>query len=162
MSLPPPTYSTDKFGNAELVFNAAVAGSGIRTIRTVPSVPAGNVNLIAPVGAVNAGDAGIGAAGNINIAAVTVTGVANINFGGTATGVPALVSNLTASLSGAASAASATTTATTALEGSGGNKEEAAPLAQSAISWLDVFVTGLGEDNCKPDDSECLKRQKHE
>jgi filamentous hemagglutinin len=162
LSLPPPTYSTDKFGNAELVFNAAVAGSGIRTIRTVPSVPAGNVNLIAPVGAVNAGDAGIGAAGNINIAAVTVTGVANINFGGTATGVPALVSNLTASLSGAASAASATTTATTALEGSGGNKEEAAPLAQSAISWLDVFVTGLGEDNCKPDDSECLKRQKHE
>jgi hypothetical protein len=88
--------------------------------------------------------------------------VANINFGGTATGVPALVSNLTASLSGAAGAASATTTATTALEGSGGNKEDAAPLAQSAISWLDVFVTGLGEDNCKPDDNECLKRQKRE
>jgi len=69
----------------ELVFNAAVAGSGIRTIQTDATEPAGNVDLIAPEGSVNAGDAGIGAAGNINIAAVTVTGVSNINFGGSAT-----------------------------------------------------------------------------
>jgi hypothetical protein len=38
--------------------------------------------------------------------------------------------------------------------------KEAAPLAQNALSWLDVFVTGLGEENCKPDDTECLRRQK--
>ena len=38
--------------------------------------------------------------------------------------------------------------------------EASAPLAQAAISWLDVFVTGLGEENCRPDDMECLKRQK--
>ena len=92
-----------------------------------------------------------------------MTGIANISFGGTATGVPALVSNLTASLSGASStAASATTSATSSLEGANANQGAAAPLAESAISWLDVFVTGLGEENCKPDDLECLKRQKHE
>jgi hypothetical protein len=34
------------------------------------------------------------------------------------------------------------------------------PLAQTALSWLEVFVTGLGEENCKQDDIECLKRQK--
>ena len=162
LSLPPPTYGVDSAGNVILVFNAAVAGSGIRTIQTSAAEPAGNVDLIAPVGTVNAGDAGIGAAGNINIAAVSVVGASNINFGGQATGVPAAVSGLTASLSGAAAtAASVSTTATTSLE-QNATSEQAAPLAQSAISWLDVFVTGLGEENCKPEDLECLKRQKHD
>jgi filamentous hemagglutinin len=113
------------------------------------------------VGTVNAGDAGIGAAGNINIAALSVIGVSNIQFGGTATGVPAQVSNIGASLSGASSAASgATNTATSAVQANTADKEAAAPLAQTALTWLDVFVTGLGEENCKPDDIECLKRQK--
>jgi len=163
LSLPPPTYQTDKNGNLQLVFNAAVAGSGIRTIQTSASEPAGNVDLIAPNGSVNAGDAGIGAAGNINIAAVTVTGVSNINFGGTATGVPPVVSNISAALSGASTAAgSVASNATSSLEAGAENSKQSAPLAQAAISWLEVFVTGLGEDNCKPEDMECLRRQKHD
>jgi hypothetical protein len=90
-----------------------------------------------------------------------VIGVNNINFGGTATGVPSEVSNLGATLSGASSAASSTTSSATAsVTESSAAKEAVAPLAQSALSWLDVFVTGLGEENCKPDDIECLKRQK--
>ena len=32
----------------------------------------------------------------------------------------------------------------------------------AALGWLDVFVLGLGEENCNPSDVECLKRQKHE
>ena len=75
-------------------FTGAVAGSGIRTIESEPDVPPGDVNLIAPVGYVNAGDAGIGSSGNINIAAQRVIGAANINFGGTATGVPPEVSGI--------------------------------------------------------------------
>jgi filamentous hemagglutinin len=162
LSLPPPTTEIDpKTGNVTLVFDAGVAGSGIRTIQTSSTEAAGSVNLIAPVGAINAGDAGIGAAGNINLSALVVTGASNINFGGTATGVPPAVSGLTASLSGAASAASsATTSATAGLENSG--SKEAAPITEAAVSWLDVFVTGLGEENCKTDDLECLKRQRHE
>jgi hypothetical protein len=39
-------------------------------------------------------------------------------------------------------------------------KQDTAPLAQTALGWLDVFVTGLGEENCKTEDVECLKRQK--
>jgi hypothetical protein len=140
-----------------------VAGSGIRTIQTSASEPAGNVDLIAPEGSVNAGDAGIGAAGNINIAAVTVTGVSNINFGGSATGVPPAVSSISAALSGASTAAgSVASNATSSLESGAENSKQSAPLAQAAISWLEVFVTGLGEDNCKPDDMECLRRQKHD
>ena len=159
LSLPPPTFAVDDKGNQVLVFNAAVAGSGIRTISTGADQPLGNVNLIAPIGAVDAGDAGIGAAGNINVAAATVIGASNINFGGTATGVPPAVSNVTASVSGAVSAASASTTSVSSMDAFN-NKDQAAPLAASALSWLDVFVTGLGEEDCKPTDEECIKRQR--
>lgn len=162
LSVPPPTVSVDKNGNVTLNFGGALAtGSGIRTIQISPDVPAGNVDLDAPVGTVNAGDAGIGAAGNINIAAAHVIGVDNINFGGTATGVPSDVSSLGASLSGASSAAAGTqTSSANSAQESAAAAKEATPLAQTAISWLDVFVTGLGEDNCKPDDIECLKKQR--
>jgi filamentous hemagglutinin family protein len=162
LSVPPPTISIDKTGQVQLNFAGSLAtGSGIRTIQVSSEVPPGNVDLDAPVGTVNAGDAGIGASGNINIAAAHVIGVDNINFGGTATGVPSDISSLGASLSGATAAASATTSSSTAAveEASAANKETA-PIAQAALSWLDVFVTGLGEENCKQDDIDCLKRQK--
>jgi len=161
VSAPPPQVLVDASGNVTLSFSGAVAGSGIRTIQIDPTVPAGNVNLIAPEGTVNAGDAGIGAAGDINIAAQRVLGVNNINFGGTATGVPPAVSNLAVSLSGATTTASSATNSTTsAVAGTASSTEATTPLAQSALSWLDVFVTGLGEENCRADDVECLKRQK--
>ena len=160
LSLPPPTFAVDQAGNQVLVFNAAVAGSGIRTIQTGPGQPAGNVNLIAPVGAVDAGDAGIGAAGNINLAAATVIGAGNINFGGTATGVPPAVSSVTASVPPTAAATQASSSNT--MDSLNSGRDQAAPLAQAALNWLDVMVTGLGEENCKPSDDECIKRQKKE
>ena len=161
VSAPPPSILINSNGTVSLNFSGAASGSGIRTIQTEPTTPPGNVDLVAPVGTVNAGDAGIGAAGNINIAAASVIGVSNINFGGTATGVPAQISSIGASLAGASAAASsASNTSTSAVASSAAEKEAAAPLSQAALSWLDVFVTGLGEENCKPDDIECLKRQK--
>jgi hypothetical protein len=160
---PPPTIVINQDGTITLDFSDAAVGSGIRTIQTNPRVPAGNVYLYAPQGTVNAGDAGIAAAGNIDIAAQAVLNVNNIQFGGSATGVPAQISSLGASLSSASSSASgATTTAAASVASSEQNAAAAAPLAQAAISWLDVFVTGLGEENCRPDDLECLKRQKNE
>jgi hypothetical protein len=162
VSAPPPTISINANGTVSLNFAGAATGSGIRTIQTEDTTPAGNVDLIAPVGTVDAGDAGIGSAGNINIAARSVIGATNINFGGTATGVPATVSGVSAGLSGASNAASGTSNASTnqVAQNTADKDATAAPLAQTALTWLDVFVTGLGEDNCKPDDLECLKRQK--
>ena len=161
LSVPPPTISVAANGTITLNFAGSLSsGSGIRTIQTGSDVPPGDVDLDAPVGTVNAGDAGIGASGNINIAAAHVIGVDNINFGGTATGVPATVSNLGVTLSGASVAGSAATSNGEAAVNSQNNaQKDIAPLAQNALSWLDVFVTGLGEENCKPDDVECLKRQ---
>jgi hypothetical protein len=162
LSVPPPVIIINNDGTVTQDYGASLAaGSGIRTIQTNPSVPPGNVDLDAPVGTVNAGDAGIGAAGNINIAAAHVIGVLNINFGGTATGVPSDLSGLGASLSGVSAVSSSATSSSTAAALAESNAaKETAPLAQTALSWLEVFVTGLGEENCKQDDMECLKRQK--
>jgi hypothetical protein len=160
ISAPPPTVNVDAFGNVTLSFSGAVAGSGIRTIQSLPDVPAGNVDLIAPVGFVNAGDAGIGAAGNINIAAQRVIGANNINFGGTATGVPPEVSGIGAALSSASSAAASSTNAATAAVAESQAAQSTTPNAESAMSWLEVFVLGIGEESCDPKDLECLKRQK--
>jgi len=162
LSVPPPVVLVNANGTITLDYGASLAaGSGIRTIQTSPETPAGDVDLDAPVGTVNAGDAGIGAAGDINIAAAHVIGALNINFGGTATGVPSDLSGLAASLSGvSAVAASATTSSTASLAENAAAAKDTAPIAQTALNWLDVFVTGLGEENCKQDDIECLKRQK--
>jgi hypothetical protein len=162
VSAPPPTVLFNSNGTVSLSFAGAATGSGIRTIQTDPDAAAGDVDLIAPVGTVNAGDAGIGAAGNINIAARSVIGASNINFGGTATGVPAAISSIGASLSSASSAGTGASNAAAnaVASNAAADKEAAAPLAENALTWLDVFVTGLGEENCKPDDIECLKRQK--
>jgi hypothetical protein len=160
-SAPPPTVQIDHAGNIELNFQGAVSGSGIRTIQADPGVGAGDVELIAPEGTINAGDAGIGAAGNITLAALHVLGVDNIQYGGQAVGVPPLVSNIGVSLASVSNVAnSATNNAQATADEAARRAESSTPLAQAAISWLDVFVTGLGEENCRPDDLDCLKRQK--
>jgi filamentous hemagglutinin len=162
VSAPPPLALVSASGTVTLDFSNTITGSGIRTISTGTTITPGNVDLDAPVGFVNAGDAGIGSAGNLNIAAQRVLGVDNIQVGGTATGVPPATSGIGAALSGASSAGSSTTSAaSTSVADANSNARQTAPLADSAIGWLDVFVEGLGEENCKPSDMECLKRQKH-
>lgn len=162
ISAPPPTLSIAPDGSVSVNFAAAVAGSGIRTISTAADQPLGSVDLITPIGTVNAGDAGIGSAGNLNIAASSVAGLDNISVGGTSTGVPPQASGIAAALSAGSSAASSSSASAQnqAADRAASGKEAPTPLAQDALGWLDVFVTGLGEEGCRPDDVECLKRQK--
>ncbi|MES2659602.1 MAG: filamentous hemagglutinin family protein [Verrucomicrobiota bacterium] len=90
-------------------------GGGIGVLATVKGVKPGDVDLIAPEGTVDAGDAGIRVSGNLNIAATQVLNAGNISVSGNSAGTPAPVSvganvgSLTA-----ASASAAATTATTA------------------------------------------------
>lgn len=88
--VPPPTYSFNASGQLVITVTGATSGSGIGALLTGPGQVPGNVDLIAPVGIVDAGDAGIRAAGNLNIAAATVLNAANIQVGGSSTGVPAV------------------------------------------------------------------------
>jgi filamentous hemagglutinin len=109
---PPPVIQTDANGNLFVNPSNSVSGSGIGQLLTVPGIKPGLVNLIAPKGTVNAGDAGIRVAGNLNIAAVQVIGAANITVAGTATGVPVSQAGAFAgALSGANSLGDASKTA---------------------------------------------------
>jgi len=160
ISAPAPTITFDDNGAPIINFPTTLTGSGIQTLATTPGVKPGNVDLFAPRGVVNAGDAGI-VAGNLTIAATAVIGADNIQFGGVAVGVPVDAGGLGASLSGATSAAGgASSAAATAVDtGEKGSESKDSLAGEQALSWLDVFVVGLGEETCSPKDIECLKRQ---
>jgi filamentous hemagglutinin len=57
-------------------------------LQSLPGVPIGNANLIAPRGTVNAGAAGIRVSGDLNIAALFVLNSYNIQVQGVTTGLP--------------------------------------------------------------------------
>lgn len=157
ISAPAPTVTINAQGQIETVFPAALQGSGIQALATTAGVSPGDVDLFAPQGVVNASDAGI-VAGNLTIGATAVLGRNNITVSGVSVGVPVETTGLGATFSGSSSVAgSSTNVATATMEAS--TQQTPAPIAQTALGWLDVFLIGLGEENCKPDDLECLKRQ---
>ncbi|OYU87667.1 MAG: filamentous hemagglutinin [Bradyrhizobiaceae bacterium PARB1] len=84
----PPKRTMDKYGNVQLAPQVPSTGAGIVTDAPIPEVPAGNIDLIAPLGTIDAGEAGIRVSGNINLAALQILNAANIQVQGTATGIP--------------------------------------------------------------------------
>ena len=140
----PPVIRVDDFGQVTVVFSDAIAGSGIRGILTSEDLEPGDVDLIAPTGVVNAGDAGIGAAGNLNIAAPQVVGLDNIQVVGNSTGVPT-DSGAAAGLTGVSNlGSSVASSAEEAAVSSADNST--ASLADEALGWLDVFIEGFGDE----------------
>jgi filamentous hemagglutinin family protein len=161
ISAPPPTIVISASGIPQVTFPPALTGSGIQTLSTTVGLSPGDVDLFAPHGVVNANEAGI-VAGNLTIAATAVLGTNNISVSGTSVGVPVPVSGqgLAATAAGSSTAA-ATNAGIGTLEQATNQSQTATPLADSAIAFLDVFVLGLGEEQCSPTDLECLKRQPH-
>jgi filamentous hemagglutinin family protein len=154
ISAPPPTITFDENGALRLVFPAALTGSGIQTLATSEGKKPGDVDLFAPRGVVNAGDAGI-VAGNLTIAATAVLGADNIKVSGTAVGVPVDTGGLGAALTGvSAVAASAANTAEQNAAPTRQQTQSETPLAAQALGFLDIFVTGFGE-GCDPKDPSC-------
>jgi filamentous hemagglutinin len=147
---PPPVVQTDANGNVFVNPINDVSGSGIGQLLTGPGETAGLVNLIAPRGDVNAGDAGIRVAGNLNIAAVQVIGANNITVGGTATGVPVSEAGaLSGALSGANSLADASKNAIDQLTqdlGSAANFQQLTDSLQPTFIVVKLFCLGL---DCK-------------
>jgi filamentous hemagglutinin family protein len=158
ISAPALNIAYDANGQPTVSLRAAIAGSGIQALTATPGISPGNVYLFAPHGVVNADDAGI-VAGNLTVAATAVLGANNITVSGTSVGVPPLAPPaLGATFAGASSTAGAASNVAESFNGANAGAG-ATPVADAAIGWLDVFVTGLGEEDCKPDDIECLKRQ---
>jgi hypothetical protein len=87
----PPTRVIIDAQSADVQTDLAglATGGGIGVLATVAGVDPGNVDLIAPTGVVDAGDAGIRSSGNLNIAAVAVLNASNIAVAGSSVGTPA-------------------------------------------------------------------------
>ena len=143
-SAPPTRVLVDpQSGDVETDLAGLATGGGIGVLATVADVPPGSVDLIAPTGVIDAGDAGIRATGNLNLAATRILNASNIQSGGAATGVPVTV--VAAPNIGAISAASAATGA-----GANSANQQTATQNQSqangndADSTIDVEVIGYG------------------
>lgn len=86
--IPPPIVRVDKNGRFFVEYPGAASGSGIGALKADPLAADSNVELFAPKGTVNAGDAGIRSSGRVTIAAQRVVGADNIQAGGSKVGVP--------------------------------------------------------------------------
>ena len=127
---------------------SVVSGSGIGQLLAHPGYKAGEVDLIAPQGDVNAGEAGIRVAGDLLIAAQHVIGSDNIQVGGVSVGVPATQGTSLAGLTGTGLSDRA---ADETAKGLGSNKggEEALKRMKQALSglqasFISVDVVGFG------------------
>jgi hypothetical protein len=125
----------------------SVSGSGIGVLLGREDVAAGDVDLFAPVGEVNAGDAGIRSAGNLTIAALRVVGADNIQVGGTATGVPLAAPSTGLALAGLGNVASeATKSAEKATQQLASTSSSMSP-PSFVPSFITVEVIGLGNED---------------
>ncbi|ARP96342.1 hypothetical protein CAL15_19360 [Bordetella genomosp. 13] len=137
----PPRRVYDRWGNAALSPQAPSSGAGIATLAPIPEVPPGDVDLIAPLGTIDAGEAGIRVSGDINVAALHVLNAANVQVQGESKGVPvAAVVNTGALTSASAAATNAATTAQDAVS------RTRTAARQNLPSIISVQILGFGNE----------------
>jgi filamentous hemagglutinin len=147
ISAPPPTTSVDEKGNIVTIFPPIVSGSGIQAITPSDgSQGQGNVYLAAPVGVVDAGEAGI-SGGRVVIAASAVIGASNIQASGGTVGVPSAVAApvVPAGADSAAAGAAKSASQTAAADSSSGQNKDAADRKKAVASLLSADVVGYGQ-----------------
>ncbi len=108
-------------------------------------MPPGSVDLIAPEGTIDAGDAGIRATGNLNIAAAQILNANNISVGGVTSGAPSgtIAAPSLGSVT-AANTASAATNNVAAAQNVAQNRDTDA--TNDLPSIITVEVLGYGGD----------------
>lgn len=141
---PPPVLRISN-GQITYDYSSAVSGSGIAALTATGGEP-GTVDLYAPYGEINAGEAGIRSAGNINLGASRITGTENITAGGVTSGVLSVdTSGLSLNVGGLTDASSATKSvdpmAQSQAASAAGSKESFMP------SFITVEVIGFGNSN---------------
>ena len=144
-SAPPTQVLVDpQSANVKTDLAGLATGGGIGVLAAVTGVPPGDVDLIAPTGAIDAGDAGIRASGRVNLASLVVLNATNIQAAGTVTGAPPPPAppNL-AGLTAASSATAGTNSAASdvAKQGPASNQVTEMP------SLITVEVLGYGGED---------------
>ena len=91
-SAPPTRVLIDpQSGDVQTDLAGLATGGGIGVLATVSGLKPGDVDLVAPAGTIDAGDAGIRASGNLSVAARVVLNSDNIQVGGATVGTPKTV-----------------------------------------------------------------------
>ncbi|MGJ7573605.1 filamentous hemagglutinin family protein [Variovorax sp. RB2P76] len=137
----PPRQVYDDVGNMKISPDVPSTGAGIATLNPLPEVPPGDVDLIAPLGTIDAGEAGIRVSGNVNIAALHVVNAENIQVQGKSTGLPVVAAVNVGALTNASAAASSAAAAAQDVM-----QRERAAARQSPPSVFTVRVLGFGNE----------------
>ncbi|WP_345714444.1 filamentous hemagglutinin family protein [Luteolibacter yonseiensis] len=155
-SAPPTRILIDPQSAAVQTDLAGLAtGGGIGVLATVAGVKPGNVDLIAPEGTVDAGDAGIRVSGNLNIAANQVLNAGNISVSGNSAGAaaPAVSSPSISGLTAASNSTAATNATTTGTAANEARNQETTEVVETP-SIISVEIIGYGSGSAGESDAD--------
>jgi len=160
VAAPPTLVVNTNSGIASLDFSASVTGSGIGALVTQPNQPPSNINLMAPAGYVDAGEAGIRAQGgtvtlgtNLVLNAGNIQAAGGISGGAVVAAPPPPAPPSTGTSSGDKAAEDAQRDALF--------KEEAALQARQSTMLVVGEFLQFGGDDCKdPDTGDSCKEIK--
>lgn len=139
-NFPPIVLRFTPNASGEVDAAGSVSGAGIAALRPSLDIAPSRVTLIAPVGTVDAGDAGVRASGDVFVAAARVANADNFKVGGVSVGVP---TTAVVAAPAAPSSAAAATAATAAQAGAQQRNDSA-----DRRSMIRVDVLGyIGGDN---------------
>src|SRR5690606_9044 len=154
-SAPPTRVLIDPQSAAVQTDLAGLAtGGGIGALATVAGVELGDVDLMAPEGTVDAGDAGIRVSGNLNIAAQQVLNAGNIAAGGTSTGTPTAPAAPNVATTTTAAAATAATGESPAPAPTTSTEAEPEPVLEEAETVVTVEVLDYEDEEDEEETEE--------
>jgi len=137
----PPRQTYDDVGNMKISPEVPSTGAGIATLAPLPEVPPGDIDLLAPLGTIDAGEAGIRVSGNVNIGALHVVNAENIQVQGKSSGLPVVAAvNVGALTNASAAASSAAAAAQDVMQRDRAEARKALP------SVFTVRVLGFGNE----------------
>jgi hypothetical protein len=158
-SAPPTRVIIDPQSASVITDLAGLAtGGGIGVLATVRNAPVGNVDLIAPTGVIDAGDAGIRSSGNLNLAATKILNADNIAVAGISVGAPPAAAPASAPPPAAPPAAAPPAAASTAAAANNSaaetaSKNNAASQDDATPSVFSIDIMGYGGGEGDDDDS---------
>ena len=150
----PPTRVIIDPQSADVVTDLAglSTGGGIGVLATVKNVAPGDVDLIAPQGVVDAGDAGIRSSGNLTIAATQVLNAGNIAVAGSSAGTPAPAAPAAAPAAAAPAPPPAASASRPVASDAAAQAQSAAATQTTEAPTSDVIVEVIGYGGSSADD----------